>query len=260
MTSKNLSKISTKDLSNSTNKPIICLHDVVVAYQSNVAIFDINLDIFRNEFVGLCGPNGSGKSTLLKTIIGAVNPMQGTVKIHGQEVSKNSNLHGLRKRFGYLPQSSEIDRNFPALVKDVVGMGLYSKIGLFRNLNKEDNEKITRALEIVEMEQYKERPIGHLSGGQQQKVMIARGIVNNPDILFLDEPTSALDFKVARNIMGLIKKIHDETELTIILVSHDIDFIKKNCSRAVCMNRRIVWDGDPQDEEFEEIVNRVFLK
>ena len=260
MTTNSKEDIHSNELSQSTKKPIICLHDVVVAYQSNVAIFDINLDIFRNEFVGLCGPNGSGKSTLLKAMIGAINPMQGLVKIQGQEVSNNSNLHGLRKRFGYLPQSSEIDRNFPALVKDVVGMGLYSKIGLFRNLNKEDNEKITRALEIVEMAQYRERPIGHLSGGQQQKVMIARGIVNNPDILFLDEPTSALDFKVARNIMSLIKKIHDETDLTIILVSHDIDFIKKNCTRAICMNRRIVWDGDPKDNEFEDIVNRVFLK
>ena len=242
------------------NKPIICLHDVVVAYQSNVAIFDVNLDIYQNEFVGICGPNGSGKSTLLKSIIGAIEPLRGTVKILGEEISQKGNLHGLRKKFGYLPQITEIDRNFPALVKDVVGMGLYTKIGMFRGLNKKDAEKILHALEIVELEQFIDRPIGHLSGGQQQKVMIARGIVNNPDILFLDEPTSALDFKVARNIMEIIKKIHDETNLTIILVSHDIDFIKKNCSRAVCINRRIVWEGNPKEKEFDEIINRVFLK
>ncbi|HUU76787.1 MAG TPA: metal ABC transporter ATP-binding protein [candidate division Zixibacteria bacterium] len=260
MSGKSNNVVKEIDTIKETNKPIICLHDVVVAYQSNVAIFDINLDIYRNEFVGICGPNGSGKSTLLKSIIGAVEPLKGSVKILGEEVSKSGNLHGLRKKFGYLPQMSDIDRNFPALVKDVVGMGLYSKIGLFRNLNKSDYEKIRQALEIVELEQYGDRPIGHLSGGQQQKVMIARGIVNNPDILFLDEPTSALDFKVARNIMNLIKKIHDETDLTIILVSHDIDFIKNNCSRALCMNRRIVWDGNPKDREFEQIVNNVFLK
>lgn len=260
MSSKSNNVVKEIETPKETNKPIICLHDVVVAYQSNVAIFDINLDIYRNEFVGICGPNGSGKSTLLKSIIGVIEPLKGSVKIHGEEVSKRGNLHGLRKRFGYLPQMSDIDRNFPALVKDVVGMGLYSKIGLFRNLNKSDYEKIHQALEIVELELYGDRPIGHLSGGQQQKVMIARGIVNNPDILFLDEPTSALDFKVARNIMSLIKKIHDETDLTIILVSHDIDFIKNNCSRALCMNRRIIWDGNPKDREFEQVVNKVFLK
>lgn len=262
MTSKEINKVNTSsaDSSSTTQKPIICIHDVVVAYQSNVAIFDINLDIYRNEFVGICGPNGSGKSTLLKTTIGAIEPLKGTVKILGEEISKKANLHGLRKKFGYLPQKSEIDRNFPALVKDVVGMGLYSTVGLFRTLNKKDYERIERALEIVELDQFKDRPIGHLSGGQQQKVMIARGIVNEPKILFLDEPTSALDFKVARTIMSLIKKIHTETDLTIILVSHDIDFIRKNCSRAVCMNRRIVWEGDPKDKEFDEVINRVFLK
>ena len=244
----------------SQNKPIICLHDVVVAYQSNVAIFDVNLDIYQNEFVGLCGPNGSGKSTLLKSIIGAVEPLNGEIKILGEEISQNGTLHGIRRKFGYLPQQTDIDRNFPALVKDVVGMGLYSKIGMFRGLSKEDKDKVQHALEIVQMDQFAERPIGHLSGGQQQKVMIARGIVNEPEILFLDEPTSALDFKVARNIMDIIKKIHDETNLTIVLVSHDIDFIKKNCSRAICINRRIVWEGSPQDDQFDEIINRVFLK
>ncbi len=262
MTSKesnNVTKLSV-DSSDKTQKPIICVHDVVVAYQANVAIFDINLDIYRNEFVGICGPNGSGKSTLLKSIIGAVDPLKGTVKILGEDILKKGHLHGLRKKFGYLPQMSEIDRNFPALVKDVVGMGLYTTVGLFKNLNKSDCEKVDRVLEIVELEQFRDRPIGHLSGGQQQKVMIARGIVNEPEILFLDEPTSALDFKVARNIMSLIRKIHEETELTIILVSHDIDFIKNNCSRAVCMNRRIVWDGNPKNEGFDEMINRVFLK
>lgn len=262
MTSKEINRVNnlSADSSSKTQQPIICMHDVVVAYQSNVAIFDINLDIYRNEFIGICGPNGSGKSTLLKTVIGAIEPLKGSVKILGEEISKKGNLHGLRKKFGYLPQMSEIDRNFPALVKDVIGMGLYSTVGLFRNLNKKDYERINRALEIVELDQFKERPIGHLSGGQQQKVMIARGIVNDPEILFLDEPTSALDFKVARNIMNLIRKIHEETELTIILVSHDIDFIRNNCSRAVCMNKRIVWQGNPKDDEFDKVINRVFLK
>ncbi|NHJ84611.1 MAG: metal ABC transporter ATP-binding protein [Asgard group archaeon] len=253
---------TTEEIQNNPEKakPIICLHDVAISYQSNVAIFDINLDIYKNEFVGICGPNGSGKSTLLKGMIGALEPFRGTVKINGHEMSKRRGSNEIRTKLGYLPQMEPIDRNFPALVKDVVGMGLYSQIGLFGSFRKGDYEKIHHAMEIVELEEFENRPIGHLSGGQQQKAMIARGIVNEPDILFLDEPTSALDFKVANNIMSIIKKIHDETNLTIVLVSHDIDFIRESCTRAICLNRRVVWDGDPKAHMFEVVISRIFRK
>ncbi|MFW9923164.1 MAG: metal ABC transporter ATP-binding protein [Candidatus Thorarchaeota archaeon] len=246
--------------SSHTNKPIICLNDIAVSYQSNVAIFDINLDVFRNEFLGICGPNGSGKSTLLKTMVGAVEPFRGKVRVLGEDVSKNTSLSNVRMKIGYLPQMELIDRNFPALVKDVVAMGLYSQVGLFRKLNNSDYEKVKRALEIVELDNFSDRPVGHLSGGQQQKVMIARGIVNQPEILFLDEPTSALDFKVAKNITDIIKKIHDETNLTIVLVSHDIEFIRNNCSKAICMNKKIVWEGNPKSKHFQIVINSIFLK
>lgn len=246
--------------SEQSQKPIICLNDIAVSYQSNVAIFDVNLDIYRNDFIGICGPNGSGKSTLLKTMVGAVQPFRGKVRVFGEVISKNSALTGVRTKIGYLPQMELIDRNFPALVKDVVAMGLYSQVGLFRKLNKNDYDRVHKALEIVELDNFSDRPVGHLSGGQQQKVMIARGIVNQPEILFLDEPTSALDFKVAKNIMDIIKKIHDETNLTIVLVSHDIDFIRNNCSKAICINKKIVWEGSPKSKNFQSVLNSIFLK
>ena len=160
------------DTDNKTSKPVICMKDLAVAYQSNVAIYDINLDIYKNEFIGICGPNGSGKSTLLKAMVGAVKPFQGKVRVFGEDITRES-IRTVRMRTGYLPQTELIDRNFPALVKDVVAMGLYSKIGFFRGVSKKDEEKIMRALQIVELDEYKERPIGHLSGGQQQKAMIA---------------------------------------------------------------------------------------
>jgi ABC-type Mn2+/Zn2+ transport system ATPase subunit len=246
---------------NETKEPIICMKDIAVAYQSNVAIFDINLDIYKNDFVGICGPNGSGKSTLLKTMVGALKPFRGEVKIFSQKVNSQHANTAIKARIGYLPQMDGIDRNFPALVKDVVGMGLYSRVGLFRRLNNKDNERrIMEALRFVELEEFANRPIGHLSGGQQQKVMIARGIVNKPAILFLDEPTSSLDFKVSKNIMGLIQKINEETDLTIVMVSHDIEFIKKYCTRVFCIDRRITWKGDPKKEFFDEVINHVFRR
>ena len=104
-----------------------------------------------------------------------------------------------------------------------------------------------------------DRPIGHLSGGQQQKVMIARGIVNEPDILLLDEPFAALDFKVEQTIMELIEKIHEETNVTIIMISHSINFIKKYCTRAACVDRRVIWKGKPSEEDFDDVIKTVFL-
>ena len=249
---------TTQKTESAKKKPIVCLQDVAVAYQTNVAIFDVNLDIYQNDFFGICGPNGSGKSTILKTIVGAVKPLKGTVRVFGEDILKG-NLRAIKSRMGYLPQKEQIDRNFPALVKDVVSMGLYTQAGFFRKLSVEDYTKIDRALEIVEMTALADRPIGHLSGGQQQKVMIARGIVNEPDILLLDEPFSALDFKVEKNIMELIEKIHAETNVTIIMISHSINFIKKYCTRAACVDRRVIWNGKPSEEDFDDVIKRVFL-
>ena len=240
------------------SKPIICLKDVAIAYQTNVALFDVNLDIFQNDLFGICGPNGSGKSTLLKAIVGSIKPFRGYVKVFRKDISKG-NIRDIKSKIGYLPQKDNIDRNFPALVKDVVGMGLFSQVGFFKRLSKEDNDKIQQALEIVEMENLAMRPIGHLSGGQQQKAMIAKGIVNNPEILLMDEPFSALDFKVEQSIMRLIKKIHDETNVTIVMITHSINFIIQYCNRAACLDRRIIWSGNPKEHDFDDVIKRVFF-
>ena len=242
----------------SKTDPIICLKDIAVAYQSNVALFDVNLDIYSNDFIGICGPNGSGKSTLIKAIVGAVKPFRGFVKVFGEDINKG-NTGNLKAKIGYLPQKVQIERNFPALVKDIVAMGLYSQIGLFRDLSKNDITKVNNSLEKIGMLNFVNRPIGHLSGGQQQKVMIARGIVNNPKILLLDEPFTSLDLKVEQNFMSLIKKIHDESHVTIIMVSHNINFIKKYCNRAICMDRKIIWDGNPLQKDFDKIIKDFFF-
>ena len=236
---------------------LICIKDLAVAYQTNVAVFDINLDVYRHDFLGICGPNGSGKSTLLKAIVGAIKPFQGNLRLFNKDATKNE-IREIQSKISYLPQIEQIDRNFPALVKDVVGMGLYAQKGFFRRLSEEDNQRIMESLEIVGMANLSERPIGHLSGGQQQKVKIARALVNNPEILLIDEPFSALDFKIAKEIAELLAKIHMETKITIVLVSHNIAIIRDYCNRAVCMNRRIIWEGKPQSDDFDKAIHKVF--
>ncbi|NHJ33719.1 MAG: metal ABC transporter ATP-binding protein [Asgard group archaeon] len=236
---------------------LICIKDLAVAYQTNVAVFDINLDVYRHDFLGICGPNGSGKSTILKSIVGAVKPFQGNLRLFNKDVLKHE-IREIQNKISYLPQIEAIDRNFPALVKDVVGMGLYTQKGFFRRLNKNDDQIVLESLETVGMANLAERPIGHLSGGQQQKVKIARALVNKPEILLVDEPFSALDFKIAKEIAELLAKIYKETEITIVLVSHNLAIIREYCTRAVCMDRRIIWEGNPKSNEFDEAVQRVF--
>ncbi|RLI71738.1 hypothetical protein DRO91_05315, partial [Candidatus Heimdallarchaeota archaeon] len=159
-------KVYDRDEQSPDDDLLICINGLAVAYQTNVALFDINLDVHQHDFIGICGPNGSGKSTLLKSIVGAIKPVQGSLRVFGKDLTK-SNIRGIKAKIGYVPQIQNIERNFPALVEDVVGMGLYSQIGFFRALSKKHREKITAALKLVGMDAMAKRPIGHLSGGQQ---------------------------------------------------------------------------------------------
>jgi ABC-type Mn2+/Zn2+ transport system ATPase subunit len=236
---------------------LICVKDLAVAYQTTVAIFDINFDVFRHDFLGICGPNGSGKSTLLKSLVGAVKPIRGNVRLFNKDITGN-HIRDIQSKISYLPQIEQIDRNFPALVEDVVGMGLYSQRGFFRRLTKEDKQQVVEALEIVGLDKLLERPIGHLSGGQQQKVKIARALVNKPDILLIDEPFASLDFKVVKNLAHLLSEIHKKTDITIVMVSHSLEIIRDYCNRVICLDHRIIWEGDPKSPEFDTAVQRVF--
>ncbi|MFW9997305.1 MAG: metal ABC transporter ATP-binding protein [Candidatus Odinarchaeota archaeon] len=237
--------------------PVACFHDVIVTFQSYVALYDINFDIFRGEFVGLCGPNGSGKTTLLKTMLGLIEAAKGMIMILGEEIEK---IHRqTRFRIGYVPQLGLIDRNFPALVEDVVGMGLYPRRGFFRGLSGDDKKAIHWALMQVEMVDYAKRPIGHLSGGQQQKVMIARALAQKPEILLLDEPTSALDFKMTKSIFELVTRLQDRHNLTVVMINHNIKLLREYSKRIICLNRRIVIDTDPSDPMLDEVIEKTFL-
>jgi len=256
MNPPNHSALSSSD-NQATSKTVIRLRDVAVAYQDTVALYDIDLDIHRNQFVGIAGPNGSGKTTLLKTILGAVKPFKGSIQLFGEDTTQTIPRQ-IRHRIGYVPQMQLVDRNFPALVEDVVAMGRFSQIGLLGRASEQDKEYITKALKTVEMLHYACRPIGHLSGGQQQKVWIARALAQNTEILLLDEPTSALDFKMTRSILELLKKLHEEENLTILMIQHNLTLMKRYVKRMLYLNKSIYFDGDPKKALSNDNIDEIF--
>ena len=254
----NMAVIAYPVTKNQSDELVVCLKDIHVAYGSLAALAGINLDIRRGEIVGICGPNGSGKTTLLKVILGKIKPFNGSVKILNQEVT-NGLSKEMKLKIGYVPQVQKIDQHFPATVQDVVMMGRFSKIGIGRRPSQKDKDIVKKALNDVHLHDFKDRPIGHLSGGQQQKVMIARALAQEPEILLLDEPTSALDFKIAEDLMQLIQELHDKKNLTIIMVQHNIKILQDYSDRLVCLNVKMAYDGPPKDPQISDIIQKVFF-
>lgn len=218
--------------------------DSIYAGEHLPAIEDINLEVERGEFISVVGPNGSGKTTLLETINGLLKVSKGKVMVFDQDMKCHPMK--VRKDIGYVPQDFISAPSVPFLAKDVVLMSRYGKIGLLRAPGRIDREIAMDTMRLVGVDEFADRPIGKLSGGEQQKIMIARAIAQEPKLLLLDEPFSNLDVDSKREISERICKLHEEKGLTTIVVTHDILSIPKRCYRVVVMDRgRIVAEGDP---------------
>jgi zinc/manganese transport system ATP-binding protein len=223
---------------------IIELKNVSTVYEGErvPAIRDIDLTIESGEFVAIIGPNGAGKTTLLETINGLLPHTRGQVRVLGRDVARFGPQ--LRSQIGYVPQEFQFDETTPVLVRDVVLMGRYGRIGLFRRPTAEDYAQVQEALELLGLAELAERPLGKLSGGQQQKVLLARALAKEPKILLLDEPFSHLDFVAREEVAELITRWHRERSLTVLLVLHDLEAIPQSCHRVVLLNGgRIRHDG-----------------
>ena len=205
-------------------KNIISIENVSFAYNKENVLQDIILSVDEGDFVGIIGCNGSGKSTLMKLLIGQLAPSKGKIKLFNEDLSKSNKLN----KIGYVPQISlSSGATFPATVEEVVMANLYSKIGFMKFPKKEHKEKVKEALRIVNMEEYSKRLIGNLSGGQQQRVMIAKALVSDPKIIILDEPTTGIDAKSEEQLYALLNKLTKESNITIIIVSHDFAKIQQ---------------------------------
>lgn len=223
-----------------TGSSVIDCRDLGFSYGEAPVLEHVDLSVQRGEFLGIVGPNAGGKSTLLKLILGQLKPQSGGVRVLGRPPQL------ARQRLGYVAQHPSFSRDFPISVEQVVLMGTLGRApsagrwglllpGRYRHA---DREHAARALAEVEAADLAQRQIGSLSGGQLQRVMLARAIASDPDILLLDEPTANIDQRMENDIFDLLKTLN--RRMTILVVSHDIAFISSYVTRVACINRTLV--------------------
>jgi zinc transport system ATP-binding protein len=230
-------------------KNIIEISNISFSYKTEDVFKNVNLTIHKGDYLGIVGSNGSGKTTLLRIILGLIKPMSGHVKLFGENIKEFKDW----SKLGYVPQKViNFDNNFPLTVLEVVLMGRYGKIGLFRNIKKKDYDKVEEALKNVGMLEYKNRQIGDLSGGQQQRVFIARALAGNPEILFLDEPTVGVEKDIKNKFYKLLHDLNEKLDLTIVIVTHDIESMSNEAMHVACMREQTLIFHDSIDHLFKE--------
>lgn len=227
-------------------KEVVRLDDVWVHYDSVPVLEGISLSIEPNDFLGIIGPNGGGKTTLLKVILGLIKPTRGKVSVMGQTPERG------RKFIGYISQHNLFDRDFPISVSDVVLMGRYNKAGLFRRYSEEDKRIANEALKTIGMLDYKDRQVGKLSDGEQQRVFIARALTTDPKLLLLDEPTASIDPNMQAEFYELIDNL--KQRMAIVIVSHDVSAVSIYTDKIACLNHQLFYHGSTEvsAEELEK--------
>ncbi|WP_051409315.1 metal ABC transporter ATP-binding protein [Syntrophorhabdus aromaticivorans] len=222
---------------------MIDLSELTVQKGKKSLLHRVSLTVQRNEFVGIIGPNGAGKTTLLNVIAG-VERFSGTLSLFGHREGWRRSRE-TRLRIGYVPQLFQIDPAFPILASEAIMTGAVGRTGLFRSPGRQERERVLQLMEMMRMGHLADRPLGQLSGGERQKVSLARAILQQPDILLLDEPTANLDIAVQREVLNLINEIHQRERLTVLLVTHDFAMLPAAMRRAVLLNRgHVVFDGE----------------
>jgi zinc transport system ATP-binding protein len=230
------------------SEPVLSLRNVSFSYRGEPVLEDVTLEVEARDYLAILGPNGSGKTTLLKVMLGLLQPQRGSVRVLGRTAAT------ARGQVGYVPQHAGFDLDFPIRVLDVVLMGRYPARRLGRRFDAEDRAQALRALAQVELAPCAERPIGALSGGQIQRVLIARALALEPRLLLLDEPHASLDERVGRSVWELLEELSQR--LTIVLVSHDIGAISHYVRSVACLNRRL--HGHPSRELTPEILEATY--
>lgn len=234
---------------------IIDVNNISFGYGEKLILENVSFSIEKNDFLGIIGPNGSGKSTLVKLMLGMIEPVVGEIFIFGENIKKFSQWN----RIGYVSQkANSFNTSFPATVEEIVGANLYSKIGLFKRLGKQNKDEIEKALELVSMQDFRHKLIGNLSGGQQQRVFIARVLVSQPDIMFLDEPTVGIDAKSEDAVYCLLAKLNKELGITMVMVTHDISAITTHANKLACMGNKGLFIHDPKEQFTEDYLSDLY--
>ena len=217
-------------------------------------IQDVSLEIRRGDYAAIIGPNGGGKSTLVKLILGLIPHDGGVIKLFGQTPSLSS-----LKKIGYVSQGiSKLDENFPISVKEVVKLGLIANKSLFSSITRKDLETIDRVLTKMNIMDLKDAKISELSGGQRQRVMIAKALVNNPQILILDEPNTGVDKQSQINFYALLKDLNTKENITILFITHDLGVIVDDINKVLCINQTLLACHDPRQIYHSEQLNQLY--
>ncbi|MEW6770873.1 MAG: metal ABC transporter ATP-binding protein [Bacillota bacterium] len=224
-------------------EPLIRLEGVSFGFGRNAALEEISLEVRRGDFMAILGPNGAGKTTLLKVVVGLLTPAAGKVSLFGVPAGRFRE----RYRIGYVPQKAGAFGAFPATVWEVAATGRFARVGLWGRLSKQDEAAVREALAVLGLEYLADRPVQALSGGQRQRVAIARALAAQPEVLLLDEAAEGLDAAGEEAFYGLLERLNRERDLTVVLVTHDIGAVSRRVKQVVCLNRRIIFTGPPQE-------------
>ena len=229
------------------NNPGIKLVDISVGYLAETVIRGLSIDIAHGEITGIFGPNGAGKTTLLCAVNGLAAVSSGRVFIRGREFTVfNQNM--MRRQIGYVPQHFDIDPKLPVIAEEVVMMGRYGKLGFFRFAGSREKELMAKLAGELDIKHLLKKPFGQLSGGEKKRVLIARALMKEPDILLLDEMFAWLDLNMVSRFTCLIREIHAKKNITILIVSHDLGVVESLCSRVIWMeNGKIAFDGGREE-------------
>ena len=226
--------------------------DLNVNYLGIPVLSNVDFKIPKGKMIGIIGPNGAGKSTLIKAMLGLI-------KSSGVVLIGNKHPNELPKKLAYMQQGSDYDLSFPILVKDVVMLGLYPSIGILKRPNKKHRLLVEDALKAVDMKEFSNRQIAELSGGQWQRVLIARILVQDADVIFLDEPFTGVDVDSEAKIIDILRQLKEQGK-TIFMIYHDLNKVKDYFDEVILLNKSVIASGKPDTVLTSEILKDTFLR
>ncbi|MBI3586219.1 MAG: metal ABC transporter ATP-binding protein [Ignavibacteriales bacterium] len=229
---------------------LIEFKNVDLGYGRKKVLSDLSFSVNHGDLIGIVGPNGSGKTTIVRAILGILKAQNGEIVFHPTQDEK--------LRVGYVPQRDTIDQIMPFTVYDVVMMGRYGRISFYKLPSKEDKAKVQEALAHVDVEDLSQRSFKDLSGGQKQRALIARALAANPDILVLDEPTNGMDLTSRTAMLELIKKLHREDHLTVIMVSHLLSDVANYVQKIILVENGYFAVGSVEEILTEQKLTEIY--
>ena len=217
-------------------QPIIKVTRLTYYYDSLPTLDNISFTVGKGDFLGIIGPNGAGKTTLFQCMLGIVGDYKGEINLFGSDIKQNKKI---LQKIGYVPQKKSVEQTFPATVEEIVSLGV---IGM-----KNSRDDIDMAIDFVELGSYRDKRIGELSEGQQQRAIIAKALVKQSELLILDEPTTGIDSASQERFYDLLTKLNKDKGITIVWSSHDMNAVERLANKVACIDRKLFFHGQSED-------------